>query len=111
MGALCAVWRAGHERPLFVGRAFFKQGITDLAWTSDGYALLVCSSDGGFSLGSRAAAGLTGIMRRLPAPHQDEVAMQLILVCHDAVLDLIVAKLKLGTAFWPDGLPPPPSRC
>lgn len=41
------VWAASAQRPIFVGQRFFKHGqVTDVTWTSDGYALLAVSSEG-----------------------------------------------------------------
>lgn len=51
-----AVWVAGRDRPLFAGKAFFRQGVTDLSWTSDGLTLLACSSDGEQLAGLAAGA-------------------------------------------------------
>lgn len=40
------VWAAAIKRPLFIGTKFFKSQVLDLAWTPDGYSLLVSGSDG-----------------------------------------------------------------
>ena len=34
------------QRPIYIGRKFFKQGVVDLAWSPDGRALLAASTDG-----------------------------------------------------------------
>lgn len=40
------MWSPKEGAPLLVGEAFFKGGVMDLAWTPDGYSLLVASYDG-----------------------------------------------------------------
>jgi protein HIRA/HIR1 len=44
------VWAAAIKRPLFIGTKFFKSQVLDLAWTPDGYSLLVSGSDGTLAL-------------------------------------------------------------
>ena len=39
------VWLA-KQRPIYIGRKFFKQGVVDLAWSPDGRTLLAASTDG-----------------------------------------------------------------
>lgn len=41
-----SVWLTNLKRPLLVMHDLFKDSILDLSWSSDGYELLVCSTDG-----------------------------------------------------------------
>ncbi|WFD49721.1 HIR complex subunit [Malassezia furfur] len=41
-----SVWFTGYPRPLLVARDLFERGVMDLSWSSDGYTLYACSSDG-----------------------------------------------------------------
>jgi hypothetical protein len=41
------VWAAAQHTPIMVGKRFFKNQVTDVAWSPDGYTAFACSSDGG----------------------------------------------------------------
>ncbi|WFD35111.1 HIR complex subunit [Malassezia cuniculi] len=41
-----SVWLSRLERPVLVARGLFERHIMDLSWSSDGYTLYACSSDG-----------------------------------------------------------------
>jgi protein HIRA/HIR1 len=42
-----SVWAVSAQRPMLVAQRLFRQGqVTDVAWTPDGHAMLVASSDG-----------------------------------------------------------------
>ncbi|KAL4441231.1 hypothetical protein ABPG77_011468 [Micractinium sp. CCAP 211/92] len=41
-----SVWTSERHTALMVGKRFFKNQVTDLAWSPDGYTLLAASSDG-----------------------------------------------------------------
>ncbi|WFC97477.1 HIR complex subunit [Malassezia yamatoensis] len=41
-----SVWLTSCPRPLLVARDLFERGVMDLSWSSDGYTLYACSSDG-----------------------------------------------------------------
>jgi protein HIRA/HIR1 len=40
------VWAAAQPTPLLVGKRLFRNQVTDLAWSPDGYTALAASSDG-----------------------------------------------------------------
>ena len=44
-----SVW-LGASRPVYIGRGFFRAGIVDLAWATDGLTLLAASTDGTIAL-------------------------------------------------------------
>lgn len=41
-----SVWITGHPRPVMAARDVFERHVMDLSWSSDGYTLYACSSDG-----------------------------------------------------------------
>ena len=41
-----SVWLTNHKRPLVVTHELFTDSILDLSWSTDGYELMVCSTDG-----------------------------------------------------------------
>ncbi|PWN48263.1 WD40 repeat-like protein [Violaceomyces palustris] len=41
-----SVWVTGLEKPVLVARDVFERQVLDLSWSSDGYTLYACSSDG-----------------------------------------------------------------
>ncbi|KAL4452249.1 hypothetical protein ABPG75_007911 [Micractinium tetrahymenae] len=41
-----SVWASAQHSALMVGKGFFRNQVTDLAWSPDGYTLLAASSDG-----------------------------------------------------------------
>ncbi|KAI3438112.1 hypothetical protein D9Q98_000553 [Chlorella vulgaris] len=41
-----SVWAAAQHTPIMVGKRFFKNQVTDVAWSPDGYTAFACSSDG-----------------------------------------------------------------
>lgn len=41
-----SIWATSLTKPVVVAKDLFKQGVTDISWSKDGYTVLCCSTEG-----------------------------------------------------------------